>query len=79
MKQIDYQTAVELMAFSGCTEIRIMVVEADPIDYNTLYLLNQVGQVLFFVPDNFQMPGSPPLQGTAEEETDRPGEGMGAP
>ena len=60
MKQIDYRTAVELMAFSGCTEVKIMVVEVDPIDWNTLYQLNQAGQVLFFVPDDLSLPGSPP-------------------
>ncbi len=78
MKQIDYRTAVELMAFSGCTEVKIMVVEVDPIDWNTLYQLNQAGQVLFFVPDDLSLPGSPP-QRDAEKEEDRPGKGLGPP
>lgn len=71
MKQIDYRTAVELMAFSGCTEVKIMVVEVDPIDWNTLYQLNQAGQVLFFVPDDLSLPGSPPKETQKKRKIDR--------
>lgn len=52
MKQIDYQTAIELMAFQGRTDVTIMVKDIDPIDYNTLYQLQLNEQVMFFIPDD---------------------------
>lgn len=52
MKQIDYQTAVELMAFQGRTDVAIMVREIEPVDYNTLYHLQLNEQVMFFIPDD---------------------------
>ena len=52
MKQIDYQTAVELMAFQGRTDVAIMVREIEPVDYNTLYHLQMNEQVMFFLPDD---------------------------
>lgn len=52
MKQIDYISAVELMAFKGRTDVVIMVKNVDPIDYHTLFLLEQNHQVMFFLPDD---------------------------
>ena len=52
MKQIDYQTAIELMAFQGRTDVTIMVREIEPVDYNTLYHLQLNEQVMFFIPDD---------------------------
>ena len=52
MKQIDYISAVEQMAFKGRTDVVIMVKNVDPIDYHTLFLLEQNHQVMFFLPDD---------------------------
>lgn len=52
MKQIDYISAVEQMAFKGRTDVVIMVKNIDPIDYHTLFLLEQNHQVMFFLPDD---------------------------
>ena len=52
MKQIDYISAVEQMAFKGRTDVVIMVKNVDPIDYHTLFFLEQNHQVMFFLPDD---------------------------
>lgn len=54
MKQIDYRTAVELMAFNGRTDVAIMVKNIEPVDYITLYELENQGQVMFFIPDELE-------------------------
>ena len=62
MKQINYAEAIELMAFAGRTDVVIMVREVEPVDYNTLYLLEKNGQVMFFLPEE-----NAPMNSPAEE------------
>ena len=52
MKQIDYETAIHMMAFEGRTDIRIMVREVEPVDIHTLYALQKDGQVMFFIQED---------------------------
>lgn len=73
MKQIDYQTAIELMAFQGRTDVAIMVREIEPVDYNTLYHLQLNEQVMFFIPDDPEeaapetKKSTPPLKAAGQE------------
>ena len=52
MKQIDYKTAVELMAFAGSTDVRIMVDMDEAVGHVDLYKLESAGKVAFFLPDD---------------------------
>lgn len=52
MKQIDYISAIKQMALEGRTDVVIMVKNVDPIDYHTLFLLEQNHQVMFFLPED---------------------------
>ena len=74
MKRIDYKTAVELMAFAGRTDVAIMVKQIEPVDYHTLFFLEQNQQVMFFIPDDPEeetvpagKKSTPPLKAAGQE------------
>lgn len=73
MKQIDYISAVEQMAFKGRTDVVIMVKNVDPIDYHTLFLLEQNHQVMFFLPDDPEEAAPEEKESTPPPQSRRPG------
>ena len=73
MKQIDYKTAVELMAFAGRTDVAIMVKQIEPVDYNTLYHLQLNEQVMFFIPDDLEEAAPEAEKSTPPPQSRRPG------
>ena len=70
MKQIDYETAIHMMAFEGRTDIRIMVREVEPVDIHTLYALQKDGQVMFFIQED-------PLSNPADKSNTPPNTNSG--